>query len=63
VTNPQKRYELLLSAFAELQAAAQKVVDETDGIYDNDPYPIKYRAAYGAITELRTLLGKQYGLR
>lgn len=63
MTDPQKRYDRLLNAFGELQAAAQKVVDETDKIHNNDPWPIKYRAPYGAITELRILLGKQYGLR
>lgn len=62
-TDPQKRYDRLLKAFGELQAAAQKVVDETDRIYDNEPWPTKYRAPYGAIVELRKLLGTQHGLR
>lgn len=62
-TDPQKRYDRLLKAFGELQAAAQKVVDETDRIHDNEPWPVKYRAPYGAIAELRQLLAKQYGLR
>lgn len=60
---PDKRYTRLMSAFAELQAAAQKVVDETDRIHDSEPWPVKYRAPYGAIVELRQLLAKQYGLR
>jgi hypothetical protein len=59
----ERRYAALLKAFAELQSAAQKVVDETDRIHDNDPWPTKYRAPYGAIVELRQLLSKQYGLR
>ena len=63
VKSPEKRYELLLRAFGELQAAAQKVVDETDRIHDSSPWPIKYRAPYGAIVELRQLLARQYGLR
>lgn len=60
---PDRRYAKLMSAFAELQAAAQKVVDETDRIHDSEPWPVKYRAPYGAIVELRQLLAKQYGLR
>jgi hypothetical protein len=52
-----------MAAFAELQAAAQRVVDETDRIHDSEPWPVKYRAPYGAIVELRQLLAKQYGLR
>lgn len=59
----QKRYDRLLQSFSELQAAAQKVVDETDRIHDTQPWPQKYGAAYGAITELRLLLAKQYGVR
>lgn len=62
-TTPDKRYARLMSAFAELQSAAQKVVDETDRIHDSEPWPVKYRAPYGAIVELRQLLAKQYGLR
>lgn len=62
-TDPRKRYDRLLKDFGELQAAAQKVVDETDRIHDNKPWPQKYGAPYGAITELRQLLAKQYGLR
>lgn len=62
-TTPDKRYARLMSAFAELQAAAQKVVDETDRIHASEPWPVKYRAPYGAIVELRQLLAKQYGLR
>ena len=58
-----KRYARLISAFAELQAAAQKVVDETDRIHDSEPWPTKYRAPHGAIVELRQLLAKQYRLR
>lgn len=58
-----RRYTLLLKAFTQLQTAAQKVVDETDRIHNNDPWPIKYRAPYGAIVEMRQLLGRQYGLR
>ena len=58
-----KRYERLLVSFTELQKAAQKVVDETDRIHDGEAWPVKYRAPYGAIAELRGLLGRQYGLR
>ncbi|EHK77735.1 hypothetical protein SM0020_12445 [Sinorhizobium meliloti CCNWSX0020] len=39
-----------------LQTAAQKVIDETDAIHDSEPPPTKYRAPYGAITELRAAL-------
>ncbi len=52
------RYQWLLAAFTELRAAAQHVVDETDRIHDGDPWPIKYRAPYGAITALRRVLDK-----
>lgn len=62
-TDAEKRYKRLLGSFAELQAAAQFVVDETDRIHDNDPWPIKYRAPYDAITKLRMLLASQYGVR
>lgn|SRR3990167_2982296 len=62
-TAEDRRYTLLLTAFAELQSAAQKVVDETDRIHNSDPWPIKYRAPYGAIVALRQLLAKQYRLR
>jgi hypothetical protein len=62
-STPDGRYAKLMSAFAELQAAAQKVVDETDRIHNSEPWPVKYRAPYGAIVELRQLLAKQYGLR
>jgi hypothetical protein len=51
-----KRYQRLLAAFSKLQAAAQHVVNETDRIHDNEPWPIKYRAPYGAIVELRKVL-------
>lgn len=50
-------------AFTALQTAALKVVEETDRIHDNEPWPAKYRAPYGAITELRALLAKQLGAR
>ena len=62
-TDAEKRHNHLLKAFGELQAAAQKVCDETDRIHDNSPWPQKYRAPYGAIVELRQLLAKQYGMR
>lgn len=62
-TDPTKRYERLLQSFSELQEAAQLVVDETDRIHDSDPWPVKYRAPYDAITKLRALLGRQRGLR
>jgi len=47
----------------ELQRAAWDVVNETDRIHDGSPWPQKYRAPYGAITELRRLLAKQSGAR
>ena len=59
----RKRYDRMQSAFNELQVAANKVVAETDRIHDSEPWPQKYRAPYGAITELRTLLAKQRGLK
>ena len=59
----EHKYKMLMHQFGELQAAAQKVLDETDRILENDDFPLKYRAPYGALAELRTLLLKQYGLR
>lgn len=59
----RKRYERTQAAFAELQTAADKVVTETDRIHDSEPWPVKYRAPYGAIVELRQLLAKQRGLK
>lgn len=56
----RKRYERLMGAFSELQAAAQKVVDETDRIYDGEAWPVKYRAPYDAIVELRQLLAMDW---
>lgn len=47
----------------ELEKAAQKVIDETDRLLNDEPWPVKYRAPYGAILELRQLLAKRYGLR
>jgi len=58
----EHKYKMLLHQHSELQAAAQKVCDETDRILD-DVFPLKYRAPYGALAELRALLYKQYGLR
>lgn len=58
-----KRYARLMAAFTELQTAALFVVTETDRIHDNDPWPIKYRAPYDAITKLRLVLASQYGVR
>ncbi len=55
--------ERCAAALAELQTAALKVVEETDRIHDNEPWPTKYRAPYGAIVELRALLTKQLGAR
>lgn len=57
------RYAAATHALAELQAAAMKVIEETDRIHDEGDYPTKYRAPYGAITELRALLAKQLGAR
>lgn len=58
-----KRYAALLRAFNDLQAAGQKIVDATDRNFDTRPWPSKYAAPYGAITEMRELLGKQRGLK
>lgn len=59
----KRKYDLLLREFTELQTAAQKVCDETHRIHDGSPWPLKYRAPYGAIAELSTLLAKQYGCK
>ena len=58
-----RQYSRMLIAFGELQVAAQKVCTETDRIHDNSSWPQKYRAPYGAITALKKVLCKQYGLK
>jgi len=57
------RLKVAQAHLAELSAAASKVVEETDRIHDTSPAPQKYRAAFGAITELRAVLAKLNGLR
>jgi hypothetical protein len=42
----------------EIVGAALNVVHQTDRMLDNDPWPIKYRAPYEAITKLRLALYK-----
>ena len=58
----EHKYKMLLHQYGLLQGAAQKVLDETDRILDDD-FPLKYRAPYGALAELRNVLLKQYGAR
>lgn len=41
-----------------LERAAQAVLDATDKNL-NDPYPIKYRAPYGALAKLHDVLHEQ----
>jgi hypothetical protein len=43
----------------KVERAAQAVVDETQKIHDGSPWPLKYRAPYGAITELIKVLSEQ----
>lgn len=43
---------LLHRRFRKLEKAAQAVISETARIHDNEPWPIKYRAPYEAITKL-----------
>lgn len=45
-------------AYNALAKAAQAVIDETKAIHDNDPWPIRYRAPYEAITKLGEALAK-----
>jgi len=42
--------------FRQLEKASRKVIEEADRIHDNEPWPLKYRAPYEAITEMRELL-------
>lgn len=42
-----------------LQNVARKANAAIARIHDNEPWPTKYRAPYGAIVELRALLTKQ----
>lgn len=43
-------------AYNRLAKAAQAVIDETKAIHDNEPWPIRYRAPYDAITKLTEAL-------
>lgn len=47
---------LLRRRFRKLEKAASAVIEETDLIHDNEPWPLKYRAPYEAITVLRAAL-------
>lgn len=42
--------------FRQLEKSSRKVIEEADRIHDGEPWPLKYRAPYQAITELRELL-------
>lgn len=43
-------------AYNALAKAAQAVIDEAKAIHDNEPWPIRYRAPYEAITKLNEAL-------
>lgn len=43
-------------AYNKLAKAAQAVIDETDHTHDSEPAPVRYRAPYGSITNLREVL-------
>jgi hypothetical protein len=45
--------------YCKLAKAAAKVVEEADRIHDNEPWPVKYRAPWEAITGLRNVLATQ----
>lgn len=49
---------LMHRRFRKLEKAAQAVVSETARIHDNEPWPIKYRAPYEAITKLSETLAE-----
>lgn len=49
---------LLRRRFRKLEKAANAVVKATDETHDNDPWPIKYRAPYGAIVKLRETIAE-----
>jgi hypothetical protein len=57
------RYEALLASLAELQKAAQKVVDDMDVQFGTKEPPFKYQAPFEAIGELRQILSRLYGAR
>jgi len=61
--NWERRHNLLLAELKALQAAAQKVVDETNKNLDTKDVPLKYGAPYGALADLANLLAKQYGCK
>lgn len=42
--------------YRKLRKAAQAVIDQMAAIHDNDPYPLKYRAPFGAIAGLSKVL-------
>lgn len=49
---------LMRRKFRKLEKAARRVIEEADRIHDNEPWPLKYRAPYEAITALRELLAE-----
>lgn len=56
----QEAWMLVTRKYRKLVSAARRVVRETDRIHDNEPWPIKYRAPYEAITKLREALPETY---
>lgn len=61
--NYKRRYKLSLLEFQKLQAAAQKVIDDTNKNLDTKESPVRYGAPYGALADLAKLLAKQYGCK
>lgn len=59
----QVRYDTSMRHLTELMDAAQKVIDVMDKRLDTEPWPVKYRAPFGELTELRNLLTRLRGAR
>jgi hypothetical protein len=51
-----EEWQKIVRKYRKLEKAARFVISETDRINDHDPWPIKYRAPYHAITKLRELI-------
>ena len=54
--SPEERIKSLEGQLAFLAGAAMAVVHEAARINNDDPWPIKYRAPFGAITHLSHIL-------
>lgn len=55
-----KEYQLLLRQFKKLAKAARQCVEEVDANLAKDDWPVKYRAPFAGLTQLREALPETY---